>query len=349
MGGLRATRRLTDRLLLLRGMVLNTPERGRVNFDATALAECLSSAALEADSYNPLPDSVFDEYNAYYALDIADAEHSFGLLVSHHQRIFVQTFVPRTVRAWAVVCHGYYDHIGLYGNLIRVLLDRDIAVIGFDQIGHGLSSGERVVIDDFQHYVDVMSDVHDFACSRSANLPLHWFGQSMGGALVMEYWQQTPKQALTGEMVLFAPLVRPYGWATLQWYFHIVKYFVRQRPRDVATNMENPEFVALQIADPLQARIVPVSWVQSMVNWFTRFTRYPTSPLQPKVLQGYGDRTVDFRYNMKVIDKLYPDGAIHIIAPARHHMVNEVPEVLSAMWEWLDKACQWHHPRDGSN
>jgi len=32
---------------------------------------------------------------------------------------------------------------------------------------------------------------------------------------------------------------------------------------------------------------------------------------------------------------------VHIVPPARHHLVNEVPEIQAAIWEWLDVACDW--------
>ena len=186
--------------------------------------------------------------------------------------------------------------------------------------------------------------MHKLSKRLSVDLPLHWFGQSMGGALTMEYWQQKQLTELnrpTGEMVLLAPLVRPYAWISMRWVFELAKRMVESRPRDVSTNIDNPEFVALLGRDPLQAQTLPVAWVNAMVNWFSRFESLAPSFLEPKILHGYGDRTVSYRHNLPVLERIYPQGQIHIIPPARHHLVNETPAIQSAIWQRLDQACDW--------
>ena len=93
--------------------------------------------------------------------------------------------------------------------------------------------------------------------------------------------------------------------------------------------------------DPLQARILPVAWVQAMVDWFKRFERYPTSQLAPRLIQGDCDRTVDWKYNIEIYERRYPR-ATHLILPGgRHHLANESLEIRKQMWDFLDTTCVW--------
>jgi lysophospholipase len=329
------------------------PQRGQCLFDDAALIHALAAVPLDEvagleDSWVELDPSLFEVYNAYYQLGFEQvaAVRSYGIVAVGKERIFAQTFKPagEAPDAWAIVCHGYYDHIGLYGHLIAELLERNIAVFGFDQIGHGLSTGQQATISDFQLYVRVVEDIHKLGKRLACDLPIHWFGQSMGGALTMEYWQQqkySVQNRPTGEVVLLAPLVRPYAWVAMRWVFELARRTVKSRPRDVSTNIDNPEFVGLLEQDPLQARTLPVAWVNAMVNWFNHFEGYQPSPLSPKIVHGYEDRTVSYRHNLPVLERLYPQCHIYIVSPARHHLVNETEAIRTAIWTRLDAACQW--------
>ncbi len=320
--------------------------RGGVVFDADALRAALA----RAPDYAPQAGEEVQTYRAFYGLNFPHLTHSHTLLClpTEQARLVVQYFVPDVVRGQVMLCHGYYDHVGLFGFAIEYFLKRGIAVVTYDQIGHGLSTGAPVTIDSFDRYVAATRAVF-LHVSDSANMPFklqktwHWFGQSMGGAVVMEYLQQFPPdtQAPTGEIVLLAPLVRPYAWWFNRWVFAIAKRTISERPRTLTNNAENPEFHALQQIDPLQAHILPVAWVQAMVDWSKRFVSYPVSELAPKLLQGDQDRTVDWRYNIALYERRYPHSMHFIIPGGRHHLANESAVIRMQMRDFLDEHCRW--------
>ena len=169
---------------------------------------------------------------------------------------------------------------------------------------------------------------------------VHVLAQSMGGAVTLEYLEQAGTAGI-GRVVLFAPLVRPYAWWLNRWVFAVAKRTITERPRVITSNADNPEFYNLQLKDPLQARILPVAWVQAMVDWFQRFERYPPSDLAPCIIQGYADRTVSWRHGQRVLDRRYPNARWHYIAGGRHHLVNEAATIREDMWGWLDRTCGW--------
>lgn len=313
--------------------------RGKTSFNDADLLAALACCPVDEGCYSQADGVALEEYDAFYGLGFANTARTMGVVAIAGERIAVQTFRPAQTKRWALVCHGYYDHAGLYGHLIEQLLSRQVAVLIFDHIGHGLSTGPQATINSFQQYVDVLSRIHELAPDIIGCEPSHWIGQSMGGAVLMEYEQQSalvPK----GEFILLAPLIRPFGWSLLQWYFTLIKHWITARPRDLRSNM--PEsFMQFLAADPFQAKTLPVAWVQAMVDWFSKFENYPGSRVAARIVHGFDDKTVSYRHNLPVLDRRYQRGSILTIPDARHHLVNEIPQVQNLIWQWLDDECCW--------
>ena len=308
--------------------------RGRGSFDPEALTRVLT----------PLPDAgpvvpgdrAFADYYGFYQLDfsglVPGLTHSMGFLESGAHRIVVQRFDHPQAKGTAVVCHGYYDHVGLYGYLIGFLLEQGLTVITFDQPGHGLSSGERASIDSFDEYVQVLADVMGH---YQSGMPGPWYliGQSMGGAIAMEYLARSAGQPFR-EVVLLAPLIRPANWDTARWAYWLARYTIRSRPRTIVDNAENPEFLSLMRRDPLAPMVLPVQWVTAMVRWMKRFESRQALPFEPLVVQGHADETVDWRHNLNVLrEKTRP--TVLEIPEARHHLVNESDLIRQQIFDWL--------------
>ena len=81
--------------------------------------------------------------------------------------------------------------------------------------------------------------------------------------------------------------------------------------------------------------------MQAMVDWNKRFEQYPVSDLAPILIQGDADRTVDWKYNLKIYARRYPNSRHCIIPGGRHHLANESPEKRARMWAYLDENCRW--------
>ena len=273
-------------------------------------------------------------YRRFFDLDLGQSFHWFE---HAGQRLAVQRFEPPgPVEGGAIVVHGYYDHVGLYGHLIRYLLGRGLCVFAYDQQGHGLSTGRRVTIDSFDRYTD---DLGAFVAAHAHTLaaPRWLVGQSMGASVILELLDtREAGQAGTFEqVVLFAPLVRPASWPLGRITYAVGRHLVDDVPRKFAVNAENPEFAALVEVDPLQARTLPVEWVTAMIDWKNRFERREPSGRPVFVLQGGRDATVDGRYNVKVLKRRYAVTLL-TIPEARHHLVNESASIRGRMWRFLD-------------
>ena len=215
--------------------------------------------------------------------------------------------------------HGYFDHSGLYGRLIENGLAQRCNVLVFDLPGHGLSSGDRGVIGDFREYGDAIAAV--LAAAGLPQLPCWVMAQSMGAAALVEYARAYawPFQAT----VLLAPLVRPAGWFRVVAAHRLIGRVVASVRRDFAVNSSDAEFLALVKADPLQSRRVPVTWVGALRRWVRSLPRDSLGVGPALVVQGDADGTVDWHYNLPVIERLFPGSRIERVPGGGHHLANE--------------------------
>lgn len=309
-------------------------------FDPRAVRAGLRPLILPAGPMilTPEEDAYLRHYNIHFVEEFPGTSHHFGTVSSDAHQIAVHLWVPADAAGTVVVIHGYYDHTGLYGHLIRHLIDRGFAVVSFDLPGHGLSSGEPATIETFDHYVDAFVAA---MAALEAHLPQPWhlIGQSTGAAVAMEWLlanEVTKSLNPFRAVVLLAPLVRPHRWPLNRMVYEVARHLFTERPRLFRSNTDNAEFLAfLRDRDPLQARVLPVRWVTAMIEWRRRFeTRKPTD-LTPLVIQGHADTTVDWRYNMRTIERLFRP-RVFFIPEARHHLVNEAPEIRAQIFQAID-------------
>lgn len=161
----------------------------------------------------------------------------------------------RHARAWApagaearwlaVLVHGYGEHIGRYEHVAERLCGAGAAVYGLDHRGHGHSSGERVLIEDF---AGVVQDVHRLITqARSAyrTIPLVLIGHSMGGMIAARYAQTHPG-TLSG-LVLSGPVLGRWTAAAEQ----LAAAEIPDAPIDPSTLSRDPAVGAAYAADEL--------------------------------------------------------------------------------------------------
>lgn len=270
-------------------------------------------------------------YRRFYDLDLGQRHF---VVPWRGERLAAQRFTPAGApRGGAVVVHGYYDHVGLYGHLIRHLLGRGFTVLAYDQPGHGLSTGARASIDSFDSYVDALQAVLA-ADPAPRPTPCIGVGQSMGGAVLMERLMR-PAIAPFDKTVLLAPLVRPRGWPLARLALAVAKPFVSEVARGAPRNSQDTAFLAFLRGDPLQTWTLPLQWAAALAAWMRRFEAYPPTGASVIVIQGDRDATVDAPHNLAIIRRLF-DVDLKRLPTARHHLVNEAAAVRRQLLAFMD-------------
>ena len=281
------------------------------------------------------------QYCAAYGLEFAEegcSGHYAGLMDCAGYHIAVQVWKKPSARGTALLVHGYYDHTGLYGSLIRFCLQQGLNVVAFDLPGHGLSSGEQASIGTFQEYDEVFSHLLQRV---QQYLPgaCYAFGQSTGGAILINYLlkrQLTPQQCPFAGITLMAPLVRPLGWASGRIIHTFASLFVRRIRRKFKPNAANPEFLHfIANKDPLQPRHLNVRWVSALKQWIPYIEAQPASSVMVNIIQGDGDHTVDWRHNLQILQDKFPNQRLLVLPGGQHHLVNESPEQRQRMYQQI--------------
>ena len=268
-------------------------------------------------------------YRRHYGID-ADSlgchhSHRIGTVSSGDYTLVVQHFqLPEAGAGTAFLLHGYYDHAGLYGHLIRQCLALGYSVVIVDLPGHGLSSGKPASIGSFEEYSEALESVLELA----AELPRPWVGiaQSTGCAVIMDslLHRKLDERFTLAHYVLLCPLLYPVGWSLSRYVFYLTRSFLPGIRRSFARNSHDDSFLRfLREHDCLQARTLPTAWVAAMADYQQRFAGAAQSGVPVQIIQGTDDGTVDWRKNLPLISEKFPAGKAYLLDDARHHLVNE--------------------------
>ncbi len=293
-------------------------------------------AQLPGIRFIPALDSVWVEdagvqsYLNFYGINFAKTRssivHGFGVLDTCGFHIATHYWLPVNPKGTLVVVHGYYVHVGIFGNAIAFGLAQGMAVLAFDLPGHGLSSGEQVVIDSFDQYADVLDAL---LTSAQKLLPAPYFGlgQSTGGSVLLNYlWRYDAARTVPclARIALCAPLILPRGWGSGRFLYAVVHRFIKRLPRGRSRNSHNPDFIHfVDEQDCLQSPSLSVRWVGAMKAWDQQFRAFTPLDKPVLILQGTGDQTVAWRYNLKQLARKLPRAGLYFIEGAGHQLVNE--------------------------
>ncbi len=293
-----------------------------------------------------MTDAIVDRRQAayfnFYGLDLACASHHFGYVPVGSARIATHIYVPEGPPVGTVVAaHGYYDHSATWRHAIRALLDAQLAVVIYDQPGHGLSSGARAAIGDFSEYVEIMREIIHLT-RNSLPGPTHIAAHSMGCAVSIDYLLHDPDAIAIENVVLVAPLIRSAHWHLSNGGNRIAKTFVKAVPRVFRKNSGDDTYLKFVERDPLHTHKVPLGWVDALRRWNRRAAQFAGGEGRTiLIIQGTKDSTVDTDYNLPFLKHLFPARKLVIIPRGGHQLLNEAKplrqKTLDAMCSFLTK------------
>lgn len=308
------------------------------NADARYLREWatgLGAAGINADPAGEIDNAPAElmRYFGHYGFDrlfqrgaVCAYNLSGHYRASYH--IVQHQWALENARGTVMLVHGLFDHCGLYLRLVERLLDENYNVVCFDLPGHGLSDGKRVTIDNFGQYGEVVNGCLSH-CAQTLSEPFYAIGQSTGGAALMQFLlnaELSGRQlsASLDKVVLLAPLVRARSWSRLVFIHSLLQRLIKRTPRRFGANSHDRHFLHfLEHQDPLQTRYVDVPWVQAMRDWVTSFAQAPPMDTALLAVQGTADQTVDWRWNIPLIQEKFPRSKVHYVEGALHHLANE--------------------------
>ncbi len=293
------------------------------------------------DPSQAMPEEV-THYNQYYGLDfettLSEVTHKAGTFEAAGFTIVAHVYETAQAKGTAYIHHGYYDHVGIYGNIIKHCLQQGFNVFIYDLPGHGLSSGERAGIESFDQYDEVFSAGLKII-QQHLPQPLVLMGQSTGGAVIINYLLSrgiSRKNSPFKKIYLMAPLVRPCSWTSGQIFYYLARPFTKKVKRVFAQNSSNQQFLDfISQKDPLQPLALRTSWVGALKKWIKIIEASAEVDLEVQVIQGTNDGTVDYQHNMKVLAQKFRGFKVKYVVQGGHQLVNEdthkLQQVLAVM------------------
>jgi alpha-beta hydrolase superfamily lysophospholipase len=89
--------------------------------------------------------------------------------------------------------------------------------------------------------------------------------------------------------------------------------------------------------DPLQSQFLKLAWVAALKQWLKWFLALTPSNAELLVIQGEGDTTVDWRYNLKIIREKFPLAQFFQLQQAKHHLVGEAEAIRGLVFQAIER------------
>ena len=106
----------------------------------------------------------------------------------HNTKLFGKIFSPEKVNCIVILIHGMGEYFGRYEESVIPFLNKHaVAVIAYDQFGHGKTEGKRGHNPDFDAVLDCVTEMIAKAHHIFKNKPIFLYGHSMGGDVVVNY------------------------------------------------------------------------------------------------------------------------------------------------------------------
>ncbi len=293
-----------------------------------------------------VPTEAIADYFRFYDLNPTGAQHFFGTAVSEGQTLVVHIFLPPEPRGTLYLMHGFLDHTGTLSKLIKAGLEHQYAVVSWDLPGHGLSSGARTDIGEFELSARQLSDI----IGRSENhlpKPFHLIAHSTGCSISLEYIYHSPTRKFDG-IVFLAPLIhhQHMGWG--RFGYTIAKPFTSSFRRVDTISSSDQEYLDFVKSDPLQSSSLSLAYLGDLYRWVDEAKTYPAWPGSMLVIQGDQDDIVDWEYNLEFLSEKITYSEIRIIPGANHQLANEREdlrnEVFRMIFAYLAKAPEEASP-----
>ncbi len=256
----------------------------------------------------------------------------YGSVNFEREKIFLQYFRNDNPQGTVLICHGLFDHSGLYNKLTKCLLDSGFSVVIFDFPSHGLSSGSKNFVKSFDDYGKLIATILSVFEDLGESIDFA-IGQSTGAAALSNFIY-TQERNKFEKLVFYAPLLRTSGWRKIRLTYKLLHKHIHFVPRSFDASSNDQEFLNfLKDADKLQSKQIPVHWVGAMIEWEKQFQKLESYDVPLLILQGDADTTVGWKHNLIRFQDKFSHSKVKMIKGARHHLVNEADPWRSQLFE----------------
>lgn len=219
---------------------------------------------------------------------------------THGCEVFAFHTRPERVSGVVVLVHGFGEHSGRYKNtIIPMLVSLGLAVVTYDNVGHGKSSGKRGHCPSYTALLDMLNEVIKKTEECYPNTPLFLYGHSMGGNLVLNYALR--REMKTSGVIATSPYLR-LAFQPPKWKMILGKIMLKIMPSvtlpsglDPNGISRIPEEVEKYMKDPLvHDKVSPMFSFPVMDAGEWAIANASQLPVDTLLLHGTADPIIDY-------------------------------------------------------
>ncbi|WP_170110336.1 alpha/beta hydrolase [Flavilitoribacter nigricans] len=259
-------------------------------------------------------------------------------------KIFGKCWPVEQPKAVLNIAHGMGEHIQRYEHVAAFYNRHNIAVIGNDHRGHGLSEGKKGHIPEYSALLDEMDQLLEQSRQRFPGVPQFLFGQSLGGNIVLNYALRRQPQ-LAG-VIASSPWIqlefRPNPVSVMAGKLLKNLYPTFSQPTDLKPEhlSTDPEVGRIYQADPLVHSRITAAMGTEMLDAADYLHQYSGKfPLPLLIMHGTEDHIISFDASRQFAERV--DGPVTFIPwkGLYHELHNETrqEEVLNTSLQWVQE------------
>lgn len=252
--------------------------------------------------------------------------------------------------AHVLLVHGLGEHARRYDALAQWFEGQGIGVWGYDQRGHGASSGPRAKLPTPDTLLDDLDVVWQaFASANDNGVPLLLLGHSMGGLVVMRWLQRRSRAGQTPmptAAIVSSPALGVHASAIEQWLAATLsKHLPHLRLRN-GLQLQGLSHDSAVIEAYKQDRLVHQYITPRLAHWIITNGRQVVDAAAswhtPMLLLYAGaDALVNPKATDAFVSAAPASVQTHRLDDAFHEIFNESPayrdQVLDTLGQWLAK------------
>lgn len=270
----------------------------------------------------------------------------FGWKTTNGVDIYAQGWQPdgnAPVKAVVLIIHGLGEHSSRYEHVAAFFAKQGIATLSNDRVGHGKSGGKRGHVAKYAYLLDDIDQLQKEAAARYPGAPVFLYGHSMGGAIVLNYLLQHPKNSFKG-VIATGPALRPafqpsrFVVALGKVMRGIFPGFVQNNQLDITKISRDKAVVKNYQEDPLNHSRLSAEMGIGLLEWGQKaLDTVGTIQTPLLLLHGGADGLTSPQATQEFAKKAKGDVTLKIWDGLYHEIHNE-PEkadVLQGMYEWM--------------
>ena len=272
-------------------------------------------------------------------------EFGFNLL---NTQFYGQYFTPSTIKGAVILVHGMGEHSGRYTEfVIPKLVEQNLAVITYDQFGHGKTSGKKGHNPSFDAVLDSLSKVIEKARETFGDLPTFLYGHSMGGNVIINYILR--RQHNFKGVIATSPLLR-LAFEPPKWKLFVGKIIQKIAPSvtmpselDANSISRDPIEVKKYIDDTLVHDKISPNYSLTFFEsgkWAIKNANKLQVPLL--IVHGTGDKITDHKASKEFVDNTNGKATLKLFDDGYHELHNDLEKekFIKSINDWILKTIK---------